>query len=730
MLNENVSPHTAHLLAQISFLYKEVERLEQQLHAARNKGVVNAQEIAAQYEKVVKEKVLKAEEWRQKCVQAKELQEDKWTKVIKNLEKENAALRLENKKVVSEKVEMDEKIQSFQLSFELQQSEIANLQMKVLKEKRDAKLEGERAMTTTAVAAIGSTDTGFAGVLANLEERIAELQMENNTLRKRVPLIASSLSPSASRSSESSADSIRNTLEHEDRSYRKEVHFTSSPVDDDEKNKEKTSSVITSVVIELDTEDKSKEKNGFSSTDQSTQTSLPSVFFCEQDRSELEQVVPHSPENWKRDKEGSNAYCDVSGNDSAERVLLECMEEENDEENEENSKQFNFAKEEEGVYRASAQTEGVLENRERVALHRHIQDFQQKLAISSEKLQQLLMKISILEKEKSDAMSAAAQAEHDRDYLESQLHQYEKDVGKLVAHKNFCASNLDDAALENDRLHHELQRHADNENKMCFTIQEKDEELHDLLKMYNSAVRENEFLLEGNNVLQRELDNIRSSLSSKDDSIQFLREQLNDINHREQQLLIDIQSFECETDQNHRIVAKQVKHINQIEKENANLKQIIHAKDISVEELHQHLADLNKQIVIQENDSIYRQRRCDDLEAECSWLQAGHEKQSQTVQELEDANASLMAKSALVATEHHRYRQLETEVRTLQLHSKELENTLISTELDLEKERKNRLLAEKELNSEKALVEELQEKNKRLRNLVEDQKNVLSSLAT
>lgn len=795
LLNENVSPHTAHLLTQINFLYKEVERLEKQLQTERGKSVGGARELTKQYEKIIKEKTIKAEEWRKKYLHAKEQLEREEGSSAQKLEQENAALREEKKVMELEKMDLLQTLRRYEVAFGVQKDALEHLQKQLL-EKEETSAETNAMKETTLPL---STETLMTPSMTSMERKgpdtfdaiVIELEEEETVSMAH----RSSSEPHSMKSSASSRGSFPSTSPSGSFSLRKGTGATRPHPSDGEDRKEaisahpvephtqifcsppsndgwiaeNTPSEIRSTALPLsdatrmeETEDSESEDEGkhcrayyrdpmerhrgTPTRPSSSPKTIPTVVeqgsvegvsndILATEIEATERVTPQKRDAEKPEKEGQNRFgrADRPWRPPTGKVVECGLEEISPPERKtrkDNAPPSPPASHEERKVEKLEEENNSEAYEEGMVWPPSLKGLSRPFAASKEFQEQLLTKIKELETEKHQAMTLAHQVSQEREYLASQLHQYEKDLGQLVAHKNISAAHLDDAAMEKDHLQMELQKHIDNENTLVFTIKAKEEELQELLEAYQSVVKENEWLLEGNKVLEREMHNIRSSLAAKEDSIHFLREQLNELNQREQQLLVNVQSFEYETDETHRTVAKQIRHINELEHENGELKQIIHAKDIAVDELHQHLAELNKQIVVQENESIYLQRRCDDLEAECSRLQAGLEKQLHVNKDMEEAHARLMAKSVLDVTEQHKYRQLQAEVMTLQGHVRELERALRAVEEELEKERQLRVWSEKAVEEGKAQLQEMEAKNKRLEHLVVEQNKVFSSLAT
>lgn len=800
-------------------------------------------EITEQYEKVVKEKVLKAEEWRQKYMQASGKLEKEWSDELKRLEKENAALRVENELSERERLALEEKLKCCERAYTLQQVEIAGLRKELLQKNtlacdeknRNYHHSDDHNLHHKNRGVPSATDLLCRGEGLDISPARDSLSKEekphpsHHTVHSRKS--SSSSSSFSSSSSSAAAAYSRNGLEVPEvhgflavRGMNVDNNNNNNHNENDEEEEEESLEVeveamkATSLTpfrhenvsihreagrggegegvdVNIYPTFETTELHDFPSSEGNAVEGnggeeevvvvvgrdplLAGRGRREEEKEGLPPIVGEKREEGGKSRRGEEEEDDGSsevggrGRNSAvgstQENPIECVVREGEEREEQQlsysspPQHQRIVREADPAYRTSGSGRTEMNGKrvgewnrthergeeregsggERVQavkdgedvlreshLHRQVEEMQQQLVACLEMKQQLLATVRELEKEKNHALSVAMQAEQDRDYLDAQLHQYEKDVGQLVANKNVSAAHLNDAAEEHDRLSTELQKHIDHEQQLELVIKAKEEELEDLLLAYNSVMKENELLAEGNHAMEREVHHIRGTVGAKDDTIRFLREQVNALNQREQQLLMDIQSFEYEMDQTHRMVAKQGRHIQQLEKENSEARDVIHAKEISIDEIHQHLAEVQKKMVVQENECIYLQRRCEDLEADCSRLEAGLEKQLQVTHELEEMNGRLMAKSVLELSEQHQHRQLEEKVKMLQTHIHELEHALRTVEQELENERKARMAAENIVQEEKIHLQDVEAKNARLEQLLVEQNKVLSSLAT
>lgn len=633
--SENISPYTAHLLAQISFLHKEVERLEKQLQNARTKGVATAREITEQYEKMLKEKSMKCDEWRNKFVHLNDHIEEEVQKRVSNLEKLTQSFAQEKLLLQSKNNELLNKLGDMKRSLEFQQNQTSEVEKKMFEQEAEL-----------------STKLNDNIKLVNqLSEENQLLKTVNENTRK----VAVEMGTITDTQTDDKCTQI------EDQAVLIEQQRDGSLGVNEENTNQNL--IYLRNAVEQKTQELELYKKQLDELSVDYQKTL----------SELEEVKAQHFEEMKRKNLYSMDY---------EKLMA------------------------------------------------HITVLQQKLGETAASQRNLLEKVSSKEAEKQDALSSMLRVERDKNYLENQLHQYEKDIDHLISFKNISSAQLEDAAVENEKLQAELQLHIKKESQFAFTIKAKEEEIQDILEAYRSAVKENEQLIENSKVIERELDHVRGALSMKEDSILFLREQVKELNQREQQLILDIQSFEYDNDQLHRTILKNEGYISQLEKSSSDLKQTVHAKDVSIEELHHHLAELSKQVVVKENECMHLLRRCEDMESECTRLQASLSHLTQLNNQLEDSNARITARNVLDSSENQRCAYLENELNTLSVEVKRLSNLSKTIQLELDKERASRSSCEKSLQDAKLKIRELEQSKERLQQVIIEQTKTLSSLAT
>eukprot|EP00796_Vickermania_ingenoplastis_P012055 gene12055-8307_t len=370
----------------------------------------------------------------------------------------------------------------------------------------------------------------------------------------------------------------------------------------------------------------------------------------------------------------------------------------------------------------SKKTQLALEEGE--SLRAIVHALQQKLGESSSSQKELFMRLSEQDNNHKKMLSSVVQGENDVHILEAQLHQYEKDIEHLIAQKNATVEQLETVSIENERLRSELDILMAQERQLVFTAKAKEEELRDILDAYRNSVRENEILVETNRLLERETDNLRGLLSSKEEGMKYLREQVQNLHQKEQQLIVDVQSFECESDDLHRRVLENESYIIELENTNDEFQRSLVAKDLVVEELHQNLAALSKEVVVKENELLCLRRHCSSVESELSHFQTSAAHESQKNKQLEDLNARLVARAILTA---------ESQASSATKESPQidqLENLVQKLRLQVERECRMKILREKEIEKMKKELKEAEDSKSRLQQVIMEQTDALLKNAT
>lgn len=356
-----------------------------------------------------------------------------------------------------------------------------------------------------------------------------------------------------------------------------------------------------------------------------------------------------------------------------------------------------------------------------------VRSLQQKCSTQTAVERDLVAKIDYVEEQRQQLRAELTHLEHERNSWEGQIQHYEKDMEQLTANKNYSNQQLSLLANENENLRAEVQRLLTRESQMAFTLKAKDGELQEVLQAYRNSTAESSAVLENQRFLERELDNVRATYASKEEGIIFLQEQLSTLHQREQQLVLDIQTFEYENDQLHRRIVNNDAHITQLESKCQELQYAAHTKDLSIEEIHQSLAELSKQVVIKENEVLLLRRRCDCLEAELSHSQAAVENEAQKNRSLEEANARLVARDVLASGASYETVLLQLKEANAKITSQKGDHEEVKRKLVHEETLREAV--EKELKECKAKLLATVESKERLECLVMDQTRALSSLS-
>jgi chromosome segregation ATPase len=180
-----------------------------------------------------------------------------------------------------------------------------------------------------------------------------------------------------------------------------------------------------------------------------------------------------------------------------------------------------------------------------------------------------------------------------------------------------------------------------------YIIQAKDAELRDVISAYQMLAKEAEVLGSSRDVMERENEGLRQAIRSLEERHVMGQEQIGHLHAREQQLSLDLQSFDHELGQLHRRLQTCQTSEAEATAQSHNHLNTIRGLECTCDELRRNLAELSKQIVIRDNESVLLRVRCDSLEKEIASLSAAHRNDSRRVRELEDANAQLVVRGIL-----------------------------------------------------------------------------------
>jgi chromosome segregation ATPase len=631
---------TAHLLSQIAFLHREVERLEEQVVALRNKSCADARKITQQYEEVIAKKNADLEELRRRSSGQPDATD--LSKRCKLLEKRLSTVNSEMNVIVAEKNELHTRLRKLEVLLKNRKEEVAAAQRSVEEN------EVERSSAITA-----------------LKMAVEELSKENKGLKQQLVQKRKRLE-----------------VEREDKltSTELSVFSTASQTDPIER---------TTQACQVNTAQAEKGPSLY--------VQQPAVYSL---RTLLEEKTRECDDLRSR-------LDDLSAVQKDALAMLESTKRE-------------LADEVEQRRLAMSDAE---------SLSLQIRGLQQRCSDQTAAERMLGERIGCLEDERQRLLVEKTRAERDRDTWEEQLRQYERDVSQLSATKNHSNQQLSALANENENLRVELQRFSEREAQMSYTLKAKDSEVQEILLAYQKAAHENESLLENQRFLERELDNARALVASKEESMIYVQEQLQSLHLREQQLTLDLQSFEYENETLHQRLARTDGESAGLERKCDELQQLLSAKDRSIEELHQSLRELSNQAMFSDNENLLLRQRCDELINDATRLRAQMAAERNRTQELEEANARLIAREVLSRGTHsissYDIEQLEHE-RSEKLSVMKERDCMTEEYASLQK--KHEELEKKLVSIEKAL-REASESKERLHRIVVEQNEALAHLS-
>ncbi|CAJ1986672.1 hypothetical protein conserved [Leishmania donovani] len=629
----------AHLLAQIAFLHREVERLEQLLSTVRAKSYADARELTSQYEQTIKQKNAELENLRHPSGSRSEVGDA--SKRCKVLEKQLAAANSEKSVACMERADLQAKLRKMQALLKCRKEEVVKVK--------------------------GSLEE------SNVERSstIAALKMTVETLSQECDRLSSELAEQAKR-----------------------------------QRVERTS---TGTVCELHRSESESQTSPIERMSQSCQVcTLQDALLTAGEDAE----APHSlailfEEKTRECDQLRGALEDLSAMQRDALAMLE-------------------------VTKNQLSTEA---ERRRIAvddvenLSVQLRALQQRCSDQTAAERAMADKIRLLGEERQKMLVEKSQIERDRDHWEEQLRQYEADVAQLSATKNHSNRQLSTLANENENLRAEIQQLCEREAQAVYAVKAKDMEVQEILSAYQKAAQENESLLESQRFLERELDNVRAGLASKEETVAYLQEQLRSMHLREQQLTLDIQSLEYENENHHQRLARGDHQAAELEAKCSELVQLLQTKERCIEELHQSLSELSKQVIVKDNESLLLRQRCDTLLADMALLQASFSKEKTRVQDLEASNARLVAREVLslndAADRREQAQALEDERATLKAVIDENERIAVSCEQLVES---NKVLESRVAELEKSLQESIEAKE-RLHRIVLEQNKALSRLS-
>ncbi|EAN97214.1 hypothetical protein C3747_3g49 [Trypanosoma cruzi] len=358
-----------------------------------------------------------------------------------------------------------------------------------------------------------------------------------------------------------------------------------------------------------------------------------------------------------------------------------------------------------------------------------VRSLQQKCSQQALSERELQARINQMEEQKRQLRLNFTSIERDKGVLEERLQQNEKDMEQLLANKNYCNQQVGQLAHENERLLAEVQRLHQREVQLTYSLKAKDGELREILSAYQNAVKEAESQVEAQRSIERELEAIRATLASKEQCILYLQEQLNQLHHRDQQLSLDLQTFEYENGQLHRRLVQTEALVTQFEAKCNDLQQVSLAKDKTTEELQQSLAELSKQVALKENECMLLRHRSESIQYDLSRLQSVYESESYRLRELENTNARLVVRGVMIGDSDERLNPFREELEVTKEKLREKSMALQRLKDQLQKEKEERMKCIEELGAVQTSLEEALLSKERLQQVVLDQAATLSHLS-
>ncbi|SCU66265.1 uncharacterized protein TEOVI_000715200 [Trypanosoma equiperdum] len=358
-----------------------------------------------------------------------------------------------------------------------------------------------------------------------------------------------------------------------------------------------------------------------------------------------------------------------------------------------------------------------------------VRSLQQKCSQYAASERELHVRLANVEDEKQQLIASSFSFEREKKGMEERLQQFQRDMDQLVANKNYCNQQVGQLANENEKLVTEQQRLLRHETQLAYSLKAKDGELQEVLSAYQNAVKEAESQRDAQRTIERELEVVRATLSSKEQSIIYLQEQVSQLHRKDQQSCLDLQTYEYENDQLHRKLVQSTSRVAQLETTCEELQQVSLAKDRAADELQQSLAELSKQLILKENECVLLQHRYESLQHDFSGVQSAYEADSRRCRELEDTNARLVVRGMLSSEHDEKFSSLQGEVKAAQVALQERESLLRTVQEQLQRERDTKERCMTELEAAQASLSEALSSKERLQQIVLDQAATLSHLS-
>ena len=359
---------------------------------------------------------------------------------------------------------------------------------------------------------------------------------------------------------------------------------------------------------------------------------------------------------------------------------------------------------------------------------------QQQASQKQSQCRELQMTLEASEKRMQAAVSTALQLEHERQQWQEELGNHSHDMHNLVTNQNVVNNQLSQVMSENDALRGEVQKLLHREAQCNYTIRAKDSELGEVLVAYQAAVKEAEARVSSCRAIERESDNLKAAIASKEERIVHLEEQISQLHAREQQLNIDLQAFDYEGGQLHRKASQFELIIAHLEAQIYESRQTVAACERINQELERNATELSKQLVLRDSECMHLRNRCDSVEHEFSALQVAHMTESQRLRQLEEHNARVVVRGILASRQESEMRDsaadgVHRELQQLKAILRQTTDSLSLANRQLELEQSKQNESETKLSVAQCELNAAHQAQQRLHNLLLEQASTLSKLS-
>lgn len=246
-----------------------------------------------------------------------------------------------------------------------------------------------------------------------------------------------------------------------------------------------------------------------------------------------------------------------------------------------------------------------------------------------------------------EAQAKLIRVEEEYRELEREVGRHRKDLQLLVANQNVQNQQVNEVNRQNAVLHEEIQKLRIALEHDKYVIQARDAELRDVVSSYQMLAKETDVLGTSREVLEKENEGLRQTIRSLEERCVMCNEQIGHLHAREQQLSLDLQSFDHEIGQLHRRLQQSQTREAENEARAQQDANTIRALELAADEMRRSLAELSKQIVIRDNENMLMRNRCGGLEREINALSTSQRTDSRRLRDLEEANAQLVVRQIL-----------------------------------------------------------------------------------